>query len=389
MRSYPLNTCLLVGLALILTGCAATSDITKDTRLLLNDEGFPSYQSYQLDTEQDVFQLSQDAKLFVDKIVYRAGAEPKDQIRELVWAIFDKSHFNLTYSGTANTTATETFESQTANCLSLTIMTWAMARYAGFDARFQEIQIPEYWTRREGFSLLNGHVNLRLFPRNDLTNLYLYADGFEVDFDPSETRKHFPSRQVSKRQIMAMYYNNKGADAMINGEYDYAYALFRQAVILDDMFDGAWVNLGLLYRLSQQYQLAEDTYRHAIFLDKENLTAWENLSYLYLVTERKTESDDILAMIHKRRQDNPFYHFILGEEAYEKDQWEKAIAHYRRALRLDNSKHQFYFGLAKSYYQLGDVSRSQRYLEEAIKHASKPEEIKRYQEKQALLSQRN
>jgi hypothetical protein len=43
-------------------------------------------------------------------------------------------------------------------------MTYALARELGFGVRFQDKDMPEYWTIREGQSLLNGHINYRFYP---------------------------------------------------------------------------------------------------------------------------------------------------------------------------------------------------------------------------------
>ena len=42
----------------------------------------------------------------------------------------------------------------------------------------------------------------------------------------------------------------------------------------------------------------------------------------------------------------------MGEQAFEKQQWNNALEHYRRALKLDKSSHEVFFGLAKTYFEL-------------------------------------
>ncbi len=57
-------------------------------------------------------------------------------------------------------TAAQAYHSKSANCMSLTIMAYAMATHAGMNVAFQEVDIPEYWVRNGKYSLLTGHVNL-------------------------------------------------------------------------------------------------------------------------------------------------------------------------------------------------------------------------------------
>jgi len=53
---------------------------------------------------------------------------------------------------------------------------------------------------------------------------------------------------------------------------------------------------------------------------------------------------------------------MLGEIEYEKKAWQQAINHFRAAIVLDANQHEFYFALAKSYYQSGEIQRSQHFL---------------------------
>ena len=143
-------------------GCQQTYNAPIDTKAYLHDELFPGYQAEQIETAEQVFAIDEDMKKFVNKRI-RPLKTQQAQIRELSEGIFKRSNTSLLYQNDANTVATETFANQAANCLSLTIMTYALADYAGFGVSFQQVNIPELWVRRDGTSLLNRHVNLKVF----------------------------------------------------------------------------------------------------------------------------------------------------------------------------------------------------------------------------------
>merc|ERR1712000_123486 len=107
-----------------------------------------------------------------------------------------------------------------------------MADYAGFNAVFYEVDIPEYWTRRSGVNLLNGHINLRVSVADTLRKNQISSHFIDVDFDPQTIRTHFPRNAISKEKITAMFYNNKGADALLNNDDIKAYAYLRAAALL-------------------------------------------------------------------------------------------------------------------------------------------------------------
>src|SRR3546814_13631565 len=62
-------------------------------------------------------------------------------------------------------TAAETFETRSGNCLSLVILTAALARPLNIDVRYRFVPRARTWTRTQGMVLQNGHVNIELSPR--------------------------------------------------------------------------------------------------------------------------------------------------------------------------------------------------------------------------------
>jgi len=369
-----------------LQGCKSTPPPTVSSPFpALHDNLFPSYQAFPVESEAQVFALGEEAKLFVSRAIAGPSLEQKN-IKGLVKSIFDHSEMGLLYRNNANTVAETTFLNRSANCLSLSIMTYAMAEHAGFDAEFYEVDIPEYWTRRDGFSVLNGHINLRIALPEESSVVYIGSTSADVDFDPQMIRANFPRIAVNKRNVLAMFYNNKGADALIANSYTRAYSYFRAAAVLSPELQQTWVNLGILYRMVDAYDQAEQSYRHALNIDDGNLTAWENLSILYKHKKEIEQAQEIMSMVEQRRRNNPFYHFILGEQALEDGNLEDALVYYQRALRLDNTRHEVLFGLAKLYYEQGDITNAQRYLKRAVQFAPNTQDEHRYMSKLSTIA---
>lgn len=380
----------LLMVSALLAGCVNTSQPERQFAQPVSqpprfDEVFPTYTQHRLESEQEIFALDADARAFVRTAV-GASDDPYKQMQALVSAIFDRSAFNLLYAGDANTTATQTFHNRAANCLSMSIMTYAMAREAGFGVRFRDVDIPEYWVRRQGRNMLSDHVNLVLIPPNDPDTVRLLATGLLVDFDPDASRSHLPYSVIPKDAVLAMFYNNKGADALLNGDVVKAYAYFREATVREPLFDAAWVNLGLLYRQQGYPEYAEHSYLHALASNPNNLAAMENMALLYRQTGRNSEAAVLTARVAAERYKNPYYHFILGEVAYEQHQYDEALRHYRRAQSMGDERPEVFFGLARTHYALGDVAKSRRMLELASREARSVEEQGRYQQKLHLIA---
>jgi tetratricopeptide (TPR) repeat protein len=367
------------------SACQSTVVNIPITKPLLYDQGFPGFSQIIIESEQQVFYLDDKAKTFV-ALTIKPMHNNAEQMEALVKAVFDRSKMNLLYQDDANTNANDTFYSQTANCLSMSIMTYALATEAGFEVDFQEIMIPEYWTRRSGFSLLNGHINIRMMAPKQPNVLEFHRRSFQVDFNPQPLRYGFPKKLVSKQTVLSMFYNNKGADAFLRKDYVSAYAYLREALVVKPNFDAAWINLGILYRVSEYYPEAEKAYQYALVIHPNSLTALENLAYLYTFTDRNIEAANILAKVETYRNSNPYYHVLLGEQDMEQKNWEQALAHFRRALALDRGKHEVYFGLARASFEIGELRQSERYLKQAKNTSINKRDEDRYRTKLEFLS---
>ena len=383
---YRLTHFLVILTLLMLTSCQTITPPNIDHQLYSHDELFPDYGNLKIETEDEIFAINDEIKSFIDKKLSRIKT-PNRRIEVLSEAIFDRSDLNLLYQNDANTTASQTFNNRSANCLSLIIMTSAMADYADIDIRFQKVHTPELWVRRNGTSLLNRHVNLLLFRKirvnDDIFNVTLMnvPKKFQLDFDSRARSLQLPVTAISKHHVLGMFYNNKGAEALIKDDYNQAYAYFRAAITSEPLLMEGWSNLGLLYRKVGKLGLSENVYKLALTIDDEDSTVWENLAGVYRATDRRDEANIIKERLKKMRTLNPYYHFMLGEIQYEKKNWQKALKHYHQSIRLYNKQHMFYFALAKTYYQLGDIEKSESYMIRAKRYTKTKYLKSKYQSK--------
>lgn len=369
----------------IFSACQSTSKPINITSIpVIYDQGFTSEVTYNIESEEQIFHLDKVATEFVRKT---AGVKKRhvDRMEALVHDVFDRSEMNLLYRGDANTLASETFHARAANCLSMSIMMYALAKEAGFKVDFQEIIVPEYWTRRDGYSLLNGHINLKISLKNTSSVFLFNPTSYQVDFDPQSSRKSLPKKIVTKQDIVAMFYNNKGADALLKSNFQVAFQYFKEAILIKPTFESAWINMGILYRHMGYFTQAEEAYKYVLKLDESSLTAWENLAHLYNFTDRKEQAQTIFSKVESKRRRNPYYHLNLGEEQIERKNWDEAIAHFRKALSLDRGRHEIYFGLARVYFEIGELQQSERYLKQAKNNARNKNLEMEYQNKLSFL----
>lgn len=361
---------LLVFIALSTVSCQSTYSTNREfvplnTKLYF-DVAFPQFKSYEIETEDEVFALDDAMKAMVhDKLL--SERDTKKRAKKLLKQLFSKENIDLAYKATANLTASQAYHNQTANCMSLTIMAYALAKEAELDVKFQDVKVPEYWVRNGEYNMLTGHVNLVLTEKRTPNKMVIYGrELLQIDFDPAVYKKSFPKRIVEKNTVLAMFYNNKGAEALVSHNYPLAYAYLREATTVDPMFSSGWGNLGILYKLTGNIDYALKSYDHAIFLDKNNLTALSNLSYLLRSTGDTERATEIESLLHDKRSSNPYYHALLGDEALFRGENKNALRHYKRAIRMDKKIHEFHFGIAKVHYAMNDVKSAEKALRMAL-----------------------
>ncbi len=342
-----------------------------------------------VEAETEIFALDDEIKQQLIT-AFPSNNRNLQSARTLLQFLLDNGDASLSYQAGATLVASQAYRDLNANCLSLSILAYSMAEFLGMDSQFQQVHIPEYWATNRGYNLLTGHINLRVSsPRKNASNIhYVYKtdNSLVVDFDPNSRGEHFKTSPISKARITAMFYNNKGVTAMLRNQKNSAYSYFLAAIDVDPLYSGAWGNLAVFLRLNKQYRNAELAYNHALAIDKDNNTALGNLALLYQLTGRDAQANEILTQLHNKRQSNPYYHISLGNTAYQTNAYQDAIKHFNKAKRLDSSLHNSYFGLARTYYQLGDLKQANKHLRLANKYAYFIHDKKRYKSKLTALS---
>lgn len=374
-------------LAMLFTACQHHSAAKPNLDVMLQDDLFNPVIEI-IETPEQIFALSQQTKAELQQLLH-TGQSIQVKTDVLLNYLFAKKGSSLLYQNDATLTAEETLIAKQANCLSLTILSYSLAQELGLQAEFRDIQIPEYWTQSNNQSLLNGHVNLKIVggfsPRLN-GNVSYTTFNYVIDFDIENNKSHFPFRQLKKSQIVALFYNNKAAQALVYGQDNLAYAYLKAAVTLEPLTADSWNNLAVLYRKHMQYDLAENAYLLAIQLEPQALNAKGNLALLYQATGQNEKAEQLIRIVGAQRSQNPYYHIMLGHEALVAGQADNAILHYKRGLALDKKSSEAMFGLAKAHMALGLKDKAQHYLQLAERSAPNPEDKKRYQSKLKLLT---
>ena len=315
--------------------------------------------------------LSDEMKDLLDQQILQVKGE-KRRLDMIVELIFDRSVVGFDYSGLKTFTAEETFDKRSGNCLSYTTMFIALARYAGLRAKFQEVSDYSDWNRQGDLIVCSSHIN---------SVVEIGTRIYEVDFQYRSEKKFWNRKVIDDDRAEAHYFNNIGSEALLIGDYSLAEEFLRRSIDLDSSFSFVWTNLGVLLRKMDKTKEAEEHFKKAVMLDKKNHTAKMNLAGLYESQGFIKKSEKLKDQIKKILNRNPYYHFDLGVSEYNRENYRGAIDYFKRAIRRDHKKSEFYIKLSAAYYKLGDLKMSKKYLIKGQKYVESDQEKDKYQKK--------
>lgn len=383
------NQLVICSSLLFLSACATPPQTKTAPPLeLLSHQAFVSNTS-NIETPAQIFFLPAAVVQDVRHKVLRYDRAYDQQLALLRYIFHDENRDILEYVNDATLTATETLQLRVANCLSLTILAASLAEVVGFQVDFQDVAVPEYWINRSGSSVLNGHVNLKLTPNLltlNNTGLYYQPQSYLIDFDRGTAQSRQQVKSVSRQAVIALFYNNKAADAMLQQQYDLAFTYIKAALTLEPEQAEIWNNLAVLYRKKELLAEAEQSYQYSLLLDPNNNNTLANLAVLYEKTDRIEQAKKLSQKVVSRRLKNPYYFVMLGNEALELGLQQQALLEFDKALRLQPKTAEAHFGMAQSYLALGNYQQAKKHLRSAGQYTEDKILQRRYQSKLGLLN---
>lgn len=372
----------VLGLLVLIQGCASSTSQTRvnNVEQYFFDEHFSSVEG--LIEPQALFSLSSQITQTLRQD-FQKSRMARDYTMANRWLAnyINASNGGFVYQDNVTRIAQETFENRAGNCLSLVLLTASLAEVLDVNVEFQEVEVPPVWDKQGDFYLVNGHINLRLIPKETNDTYLVSTDAIQVDFLPERTMRGYGKKRIDKTTVMAMFFNNIAAESLVEGKYDTAYAYIKQSLLLKPEFVPALNTLAILYRYKRLDNQAETIYKLALSLEGEDPNALYNYAVLLSSQQRLEEWAEVHKILELARIRNPYYYYDMAQQAYFDHEYQTALTWYKRAVEKANYRHEFYFGLSRAYWVTGDGRRAQLNLERALELTGDEKNKLRYQSK--------
>lgn len=375
---FPLLVVLAAGL---LGGCAAAPLVAPPDALLADRLFAPPKEPVRTD---DVFALSDAMRSYL-------AVDIAEQIRTkgpqlgLVEALQKHTQLKLEYDAARTKDAATTFAKRNGNCLSLVLMTAAFAKELGVPVAYQAAYLDDTWSRAGNLLIASGHVNVTLGRRLFDARTPRDRNPVTIDFLPPEDLRGLRTREVSEATLVAMYANNRAAEALADGRLDDAYAWAAASVRRDPAFAGAYNTLGVIYLRHGNFAEAERSFARVLAGDAKDTRALSNLAETYARQGRHGDAEATRQRLAALETYPPYHFFDLGMEAARREDWRSARELFAREVARADANHEFHFWLGVADWRLGEESAAMRHLSLAIDNSLTRDQHNLYAAKLAWL----
>jgi Tfp pilus assembly protein PilF len=308
----------------------------------------------------------------------------KGRPRALAEALYARGELKLDYDNAVTRNAAQAFAARSGNCLSLVLMTAAMAHELGVDVRYQDVSRVESYSRSGGLTLQAGHINLVLAPRDargrqETLRYESAGDAVQIDFLPPQQLRGLRSEPISEQRVLAMFMNNRAVEALQRGEGPAAaYAWVREALRLDAGFWPAINSLGVIYQRAGQAALAAAAFERVLVLDTDNLPALGNLPPALVALGRLEDAERWTARRLALQPHSPFHHLALAEAALDRSDLAAARQHLADEQAVTGDSHELFLQQARLQLAMGREGPARAALQAAIDHRETPPQRQRY-----------
>ena len=306
----------------------------------------------------------------------------------LVDALYTRGELKLEYDASYTRNASQAFAARAGNCLSLVVMTAALAKELGLDVEFHSAYADETWSRSGTLLLRSGHINITIGrrtidrPRGEDPRYWI------IDFLPQGELRGLRTERVEEATVVAMFMNNRAAEALSREAFDEAYWWAREGVMADPSFVGVLNTLGVVYQRTGRPADAERVYTELLRRQPNQTQGLHNLAQLLQSQGRDAEAKVFAARLAALEPEPPYHWFVQGQLALRRGDAQTARDFFAKEVARADYSSEFHYWLALAQYQLGDLDAAHRNLQKAEMLSVSRNERDLYAAKLAWLNQR-
>jgi Tfp pilus assembly protein PilF len=351
-------------LGLLAVTCTAYEPF--DTEAHLKKTGLERVPAHLRDQVRIPYELDETTLTELQRVLSPAGSE-KLRTEQIVSFIF--SDLDLEYVLTPTKDANETYVTRSGNCLSFVNLFVGIARHQRLNPFYVEVEDYQRWNYSEGVVISRGHIVAGINVDGELSTF---------DFLPYRPKGYRDFDPIDDLTAMSHFYNNLGAEALLDQDIEAAKENLQIAYALAPDFEKAINNLSVVYLRSGETQEALDLLERGLELHPASVPLLSNQARALQELGQLDRATEIFDQIEAVNQSNPYFYIYRGELALSQGDTQTALTYMRRALRTDSEVPEVHLGLVKVFLAVGDMQRARHHLQRALRLDATNAEARKY-----------
>jgi Tfp pilus assembly protein PilF len=292
---------------------------------------------------------------------------------------------DFSYEG-KNYPAEQALEKLQGNCMTLALLTSALAQLAGIETGYRVIYQEPMIDYDQNIFISSNHIRTYLYKTNPAPEqgiLLLQRAALVIDYFPE--KGNLAGDEISAERFYAMLYNNLAADALLSGKTDNAFHLSQKALSYDASFTPSINMIALMYHRKGALAEAAAWFDYGMQQRDSKITLLTNYRDFALKTHDHQLLEKINQQLTSNDDDNPYVWLALAIDAERSQQPQHAQLYYKKLLEKAPYLHNANLALVRLYLKENNVEAAQELIEQAMSYAYDPQRLQLYQTKLTAL----
>ncbi len=294
---------------------------------------------------------------------YKPGPNELRRVEQVQDFIHRRTRLRYSLMPTRN--AVDTYRAREGNCLSFVNLFVGVARQQRLAPFYVEVTNYQRWNYRAGLVVSRGHI---------VAGLYVKGKLQVFDHLPYRAKAYKDFKPIDDVTAAAHYYNNLGAESLLDGKLEQALEHLEVACQIDPRFLKSINNLGVAQARSGRLEEALATYQRGLAIDPADVALLTNIARVYQDLGRLDDAAVALTRVESSNNSNPFFFVYQGEIALARSDFDGALRYLSQALKIDSEIPEIHVSLAQLYLAMGELDKARHHLGRALKlDATNPE----------------
>ena len=282
--------------------------------------------------------------------------------------------------------ASQALELKSGNCMSLAVLTTALARLAGVEVGYQLVTSAPVFEWHGDVVYRGLHVSTLLYDPNwkpDPERLTIRRPRLRIDYFPDAEDEL--GRPLTYEGYLALFYTNLAGEAVRQGELGRAFWLVKEALSVAPEDAAALNAMAVVFRRAGDEAAAERLFRYGIQRADPKLSLLRNYRVLLKRQARHREADKVSLEIALLEADNPVDLLMAAEAAVRRGAFDAAVTLFEKAAERAPYMHEPHFGMARAFFGWKRYGRAEHALARAVRLAGRSQSRAHYEAKLTAL----